>query len=297
MLSTRAITCALMAFAVTLGSATPLALDSDSLNSLTTRDNPLLKAVKSKFSDIKVGDYPGDATHYDEKGGQGVYVDSTNQYKSISDHCWTELWYVESELVPENWVRDSSSIDCANTFECESHRISGTEHCATIHLGSETTAVANIGFLQSLRALGIQLGYTFTYDNETANCATISSNNVCIWNDKKCHTVWRSDLTVNHKGYVRRRCGLRKKDRTIWSKDFIVKDSSSDTRIGCAATCDMDSYPFDKPIPPVGAQPNSPVEPVKVIGPGEVPATPFPTIDGSVTPSDVEVIGAGEIPA
>jgi hypothetical protein len=96
----------------------------------------------------------------------------------------------------------------------------------------------------------VSSGIGVTITKGTVGCKTTSTTNTCTWNDKACHALWTSNVVMRHYNYVRRRCGSKGNDRTVWSYDFDIDDPQDDTRLGCAATCSMNDYPSPVPAAP-----------------------------------------------
>ncbi|KAH0562814.1 hypothetical protein GP486_002552 [Trichoglossum hirsutum] len=152
------------------------------------------------------------------------------------------LFYVDKTYEAENWVKHDTSIDCATTQTCASGTVHGRQTCTTWTLGGDIKAEVNIvkDFLT--------VGGAINGNGGGVKCSTADSTNTCTWNDKGCHAVWTSNVNLVNHGYVRRRCHDKGADYTAWSFDFDVKVPEDQTRIGCAASCSMTTYP--DPVPP-----------------------------------------------
>lgn len=181
------------------------------------------------------GDYSGQwSSHTD---GSGTYVKTEDVWRYASgDKCWTDLFYVSSEMTTEAWVR-SGSINCATSSECERGIEDGISSCY------EWSLSVSISAELSLVKEFLSVGASTTVTVGSEQCKTLTTVSTCHWDDKGCHAVWTSNgVKVNH-GYIRRRCNFGDGDKTVWSKDFDVREPAKEINIGCAASCSDTSYP------------------------------------------------------
>ncbi|KAI1869239.1 uncharacterized protein JN550_005869 [Neoarthrinium moseri] len=239
------------AFLAALAVAAPASGPASEVVSTTQRDfvpfdehNPAL--VKRWANWDKFGEFSGWSQKFQD--GQGTYVESGDEarygFLGTGEHCWTDLFWVKHRIDAANWQRDESSVDCGKTSNCFIQNVKSGERCTSWDLHGSISG----GFGTDIMAKF--LGYTgeigFEAGGGAETCLTSESQVGCNWDDKLCHTAWRSDLTLVHEGYIRRRCD-KGGDHTVWMHDYEARAPIKETRVGCAALCTDMSYP--DPVP------------------------------------------------
>ncbi|KAI1262937.1 hypothetical protein F5Y18DRAFT_429805 [Xylariaceae sp. FL1019] len=154
-----------------------------------------------------------------------------------SDHCWTEFYFVESE------------IDIV--------KISGWDF-KVLDLAVEGKVYENF----SLKAGG---SVSYKWDTSTTDtntiCTTSSAQNQCIWNDGECHQIWYAQRDARLHGYAMRVCNgatsgatqmNEQKSDGKWIRgmaDFSVK-LPINKLVGCNAKCGDTTYSEPTPTEP-----------------------------------------------
>ena len=158
------------------------------------------------------------------------------------------------EIQVENWVRQSPEADCTSTATCTSPQLGTVQKCtahAMTHVPNFNAAFIAKFVAPFVGEVNAQVGAGYTMWSQTTHqtCTTMDVTFQCTWDDQKCHSVWLSDVVVRYNGYIRRRCnyGRGGGDETVWSMDTSLTTPTNITRLGCAATCDMDTYPSPEP--------------------------------------------------
>lgn len=182
-----------------------------------------------------LGDWPGSSSQYAD--GSGVFIKSYD----CDDQCCTDLFGISSMEVAQDWVKSNVEVDCATTQDCVSGQINATQQCTSWTLGGSFDASWTIVMDIFSVVPSLQASYT------KQQCSSASSTTTCQWNDGKCHAIWTSNTALVVNGYIDRRC---KNHQTLWRKDLTITLPNTVTRLGCAATCDMASYPLA--VPSVG---------------------------------------------
>lgn len=189
------------------------------------------------------GDWTGDTSRWTD--GYGTYVDSKDIYHYASGvKCWTDLFYADSEYVADNWERTDTSLDCRSTENCQIQTAESAQHCTgytnTVSFDTEIETKVSVKLLAEAK-WKVKGGYKHDWSDQ--QCTQAQASTQCRWNDQKCHTAWVSNVDVVVHAYYRRRCSSKNGDYTAWSHDIDFHHPSTETRMGCAATCDTESYP------------------------------------------------------
>ncbi|KAH6873654.1 hypothetical protein B0T10DRAFT_499733 [Thelonectria olida] len=199
------------------------------------------------------GDHTGFTSQHSDGEGNYIETDDVHYYAS-GVKCWTDVFSVNNEIDVEDWVRQAPEADCTSTSVCISPQLGTTQKCDTSSFtnvpafNAGATAKFAAPFVGEVEA-AVGGGYQAWIANGQSTCTTVDVTFQCQWNDGQCHSLWLSDVVVKYNGYIRRRCNFNdgKGDQTVWSWDTSVTTPTNLTRLGCAATCDMQSYP--SPVP------------------------------------------------
>jgi len=144
-----------------------------------------------------------------------------------SDHCWTEQWWVETEIVYEDWAVTGYAVDCNSTTTCES-TTAHLGHSCTAHTTSEDNSF-ELGLtgrwdvdtkVSGNFRIDIGGGYshTWTKGNTDMTCTTDSGSvqviyifllsvttyivpSTCCWGNDKCHQIWQAQRHARIYGY------------------------------------------------------------------------------------------------
>lgn len=136
---------------------------------------------------------------------------------------------------------NNQDIDCNTTSLCDSGVATANLKCSTWTLGG------SIGAEWEIVEDVLTIDGSFEPSGGKTECTTATTTKSCHWNDQKCHSLWTSTVLYVDHGYIRRRCNGGG-DHTVWSKDWATTSSTSYAHEGCAATCDMTSYPGPLPV-------------------------------------------------
>ena len=127
--------------------------------------------------------------------GQGTYVDSDNNHKSITKHCWDDYFMVDQITYMAPWTKSSGDIYCTGTSSCIAQTVKGSQQCYT---HSESIS-ADIGFT----AMNISAKLGVEVSNESQKCVQQSLATSCTWSDQGCHTVWTQQQMVHQASSAR----------------------------------------------------------------------------------------------
>ncbi|KAI0839544.1 hypothetical protein F5Y06DRAFT_303218 [Hypoxylon sp. FL0890] len=242
-------------------------------------ENELMKRVDlNSFTDKlpSCSDDPSWApltTNY--KVNQGVKIPRVGNHDACdggkkADHCWTEYWLVEAEIVYENWENSGAAIDCRTTARCGSQDVATNQSCTTI--GSSDSKgysgqMIDLAFelaIPGTDTAKIKLGTAHSYNtqhsqsNSMTMCTTSSSDNTCFWDDQKCHQVWFAQRNRRLYGYAARVCEGKTNSKVQqqtqdknghWVRGLLDFNFQMPINkiIGCAALCSDQNYVSPKP--------------------------------------------------
>jgi hypothetical protein len=183
------------------------------------------------------------------------------------NHCWTEQWWVETEIVYQDWAVTGYAIDCNQTSSCS---------VATVHLGQTCTAhtVTNDNSIETSLTgrwdvdtkvagkfgVDISTGYSHTWSvgNTDTTCTTDSGQATCNFSDHLCHQIWQAQRNVEVYGYVARVCNGKggndiqqntqnKAGKWVHGQLGFSFTMPVNKLVGCAALCGQQSYPDPTP--------------------------------------------------
>ncbi|KAI1137481.1 hypothetical protein F5Y05DRAFT_419415 [Hypoxylon sp. FL0543] len=206
---------------------------------------------------------------------QGVKIPRVGDHDACdggknADHCWTEYWLVEAEIVYDQWENSGAAIDCKTTARCGSDDVATNQSCTTIGSADSTGYMGNLldyafeftdPFTETAK---IKFGQSHTITTETTKsnsmtmCTSVVSDNTCFWDDQKCHQVWFAQRNRRLYGYAARVCEGKtgaKVQRQEQNKDGHWVRGILDFNfqmpvnklVGCAALCSDQHYVEPKP--------------------------------------------------
>ncbi|KAG9231471.1 hypothetical protein BJ875DRAFT_486979 [Amylocarpus encephaloides] len=201
-----------------------------------------------------------------------------NGYLLKKDRCWTEQWWVETEIVFENWKNTGFAIDCAKTSSCSTTTIDLGQTCTSHSVSNDNGFEQGIeGKLEFAIASGgkftIGTNPKYSYKHSEGDTSTIctseSSQARCTFDDEKCHSVWSAQRNMKIHGHLQRVCyrgndsnGIQqntKRDDGTYVRGQLGYSFTYpiNKMVGCAALCGDQTYPDPTPAEGNGREPLS----------------------------------------
>ncbi|KAG9232313.1 hypothetical protein BJ875DRAFT_467202 [Amylocarpus encephaloides] len=204
---------------------------------------------------------------------QGVRIHPNGQSKGDfcsggkgGDHCWTEQYWVESEITYDDWKQTGYAIDCSKTKSCQTTTVALTSSCKTHSTHKDNSIqVGLVGKWEQLvseaTGLGVELsgGYSHTWGtgDSTTICTESQGHAQCGWEDQDCHQPWSAQRNIKMYGYIARVCNGKgnnvqqntKNKNGKWVRGQMDFSFSMPINklVGCSGLCGQSQYPDPTP--------------------------------------------------